>query len=62
MLPRSESEWALYRRYKDELNRLNVTFYQQGIDPRTGEIVQTALPFKNLLFIYNLIAYGGENN
>lgn len=61
MLPHSESAVVKFKAYKNELNRMNMNVYYQTMHPETGEQLQVGMPFKNLLFLYNIVAYGMEN-
>lgn len=61
MLPHSESAIIKFKTYKNELNRMNMNVYYQTMHPETGEQIQVGMPFKNLLFLYNIVAYGMEN-
>ena len=61
MLPHSDSAVAKFKFYKNDLNNLDAYVYYQTLDPDTGATQQVGIPFKNLLFLYNIVAYGMDN-
>lgn len=61
-MPRSEQEKIRFEQYKQEFTTLESTrYYYQYID-ENGNLRQDSIAMQDILFLYNLIVYGNEQN